>query len=262
MVGIEICLRCLPCRFIHLVLASVARLTCRDLTASRIRRRQLAKTTVAAVEPSSPFPHDDVVEFVHVVKRANADAALQERPIGHLHVRMRQVVEEDFDGSCFHVTFQPHGVPLVVPRSKSFIAGQRQSRRFLDDHDLAAVWVGPGPQVRVIKVLVILVIEKDAAVAVVSGVFGTADSEGDVKAAEMKVFDQRHMSGTAHRRLVVTLASRDRHGLVAIVINDFPGCRVEYLPTGESRLEVLFKHDFGLAGGNRAEQAKRWQHDR
>lgn len=73
----------------------------------------------------------DVVEVVHVVERPQADLPFGKGLIDHSHVWGLHVVKVNFDSSLSTIAHDLHRVPLIVPRNKLFVFGERPARASL-----------------------------------------------------------------------------------------------------------------------------------
>ena len=140
------------------------------------------------------------------------------------------VIEEDFDATFGGVAHDLDLMPAIGPGDRLGVLGNGTTWGVLNDHDLTASGVWLGPEVGVVEVGGVLMIEDDAAVAMVAGVLGAADFEGEGKVSDGEIFEQSDVEGAAVGGLVVALAAVDAEDGVAIhhpvrpafFVGDFP----------------------------------------
>jgi len=105
------------------------------------------------------------------------------------------------------------------------------------------VRVGACPEVAVVKMLGVLPVEKNATVAVSSGVLCAFHVERQHEVGNVNIFDESYVIGTADFWLVVTVASIDPKDVVAVDLSVGPAFFVRDLPSFVSLLEVLLEDE-------------------
>jgi hypothetical protein len=105
------------------------------------------------------------------------------------------------------------------------------------------VRVGACPEVAVVKMLGVLPVEKNATVAVSSGVLSAFHVECQHEVGNIHIFDESYVIGTADLWLVVTVASIDPKDVVAVDLSMGPAFFVRDLPSFVSLLEVLLEDE-------------------
>ena len=212
-----------------------------------------------------PPPKFDIVEVVHIVEGTNANPAFAESLVTGGHDGLLHVVEEDFDRALLGVALYLDLMPLVGPRNLIFVFSECLSRCAIDDHDLTAVRIRTCAEMDVVEMGWVLMVEKDAAVAMVSGVLRTADAEGEDEVAQLDVLDQGDVVWAAHLGLVIVLAGIDSEDVVLLHLAMSPTFWICQIPTFESFFEVFAEDKrevgFGVFGGQRCEGKSRESQD-
>lgn len=139
-------------------------------------------------------------------------------------------------------------MPLVVPRDVIFVFSNGFAWRAVHDHDLSAVGIGAGTEMDVVEMGRVLVVEEDTAVAMVSSVFCTADTEGDDEVAELDVLDQSDVIRAANLGLIVVFSRVDSEDVVLLNLAVGPALLVGGFPAFETFFEVFTEDEweFGL----------------
>ena len=133
-------------------------------------------------------------------------------------------------------------MPIIIPGHRPGVFGERPPWGSIDDHDLAAVRVGPGPKVDVVEMLSVTVVEEHAAIAVIPRIKGTFDLKRDDGIGQVDVFHEGNVMGAANLGLVITLpAIEPPDGPIAIA-GERPGLRVGRLPAADTLCKRLFKN--------------------
>ena len=142
-------------------------------------------------------------------------------------------------------------MPVVGPRHVLRVLGDRGARRVFHDHDLAAVWVRLCAEVGVVEIGGVLMVEDDAAVAVVARVLRAADFEGEHEVRDAHVFDQSDVQGAAKRRLVGALALVDAEDGIPVHHAMRPARRVHDVPAVKALFKVLAEDERQSTGQQR-----------
>lgn len=140
-------------------------------------------------------------------------------------------------------------MPFVVPRDVVFVLSEGFAWSAVHDHDLSAVGVGAGAEMDVVEMGRVLVVEEDTAVAMISGIFRTPDTEGEGEVAEIEVLDQGDVIRAANLGLVVVFSSVDSEDVVLLNLAVGPALLVGGFPAFETLFEVFTEDEweFGLS---------------
>jgi hypothetical protein len=185
----------------------------------------------------------DVIEFVLIIERPDTDTSGSKRLVRDRHVGCLHVIEIDFNPPRLAIANQFNLMPLVIPWNILFVFGQWSAWLAIDNHDLPARGIGLGTQMHIIKVLGVLVAEKDAAVAMIAGIVDTANSEGENELALLQFTYQRYVVGAADLGLVVANPLVLTKRMIPLMIHEIPSALVGGIPTLASVLKVFFENE-------------------
>ena len=144
-------------------------------------------------------------------------------------------------------------MPIARPGNLVLVLSDRFARGAVDDHDLPTVGIGLRAEVDIVEVRRILMVEEDAAVAMIASVLRAADAEGENEVTEFDILDESDVVGATNLGLVVVLPRVDAKDVVPVYFAMCPSIRVGQVPALEPVLEVFAKDEgkfaFALVGG-------------
>jgi hypothetical protein len=103
----------------------------------------------------------------------------------------------------------------------------------------------------IVKVSGILMVEKDAAIPVVSGVFRTPHAEGENKVAQFDILDQGDVVGATDLGFVAVFARVDPENLVSVDLAMGPTFRVGEVPAFSPLFKIFAENERPFLSGKK-----------
>ncbi len=188
------------------------------------------------------------VEF-HIVpldgfaETAQSDPTPSEVVVDRRFGRFLHVVEIEFDRAILHATDQFDLMPSVVIPGRSRVGlAKRFAWTVVDLQELIGDGVAHQTLMRVVKMLVVLVAEEDAAVSVTSSLeVRTASLDEKHEIAHHEIAKQRKVAGARMRRLVIALSMLIVDLALSRHLGNLPRLGIGGLPIVGPLLEVVGK---------------------
>ena len=211
--------------------------------------REIARATSIRFTAALFSTKFDIVEIVHVIKRADADTPFTVGFVGHAHVRLRHIIKVNVDSTFFCVANDLYLVPsLIFPWGLFFVIRYGFSWCFFDNHDLAAVRVRVSSEVAIVKMLGILPTEKHTAISVSTGVLGAFYVKRQLEICHFNILYQCNVVRASDLRFVVALAAVDSEDVIAVHLSVCPALVVCKFPAAVIFFKIIFEDKWEFTG--------------